>query len=155
MRRTDREVTNFDEIVKIVEKCDICRLALADDDVPYIIPLNFGFTIENSKLTLYFHGSDKGKKHELIKKNNHASFEMDCSHQLILSNNSCTCTMNYESVVGSGIIEYVDNAQKQNALLILMNHYYSDKSYNFNENMLSKTTVFKLTVSKITGKKHS
>lgn len=80
---------------------------------------------------------------------------MDCSHQLILSNNSCTCTMNYESVVGSGIIEYVDNAQKQNALLILMNHYYSDKSYNFNENMLSKTTVFKLTVSKITGKKHS
>ena len=82
MRRTDREVNNFDEIIKIVEKCDICRLALIDNDVPYIVPLNFGFTTENRKLTLYFHGADKGKKHELIKKNNHASFEMDCSHKL-------------------------------------------------------------------------
>ena len=36
------EITDFDEMMKIIAKCDTCRLALFDDEFPYIIPLNFG-----------------------------------------------------------------------------------------------------------------
>ena len=32
MRRKDREITDFDEMMKIIAKCDTCRLALFDDD---------------------------------------------------------------------------------------------------------------------------
>ena len=28
MRRKDREITDFDEMMKIIAKCDTCRLAL-------------------------------------------------------------------------------------------------------------------------------
>lgn len=42
MRRKDREITDFDEMIKIIEKCDTCRLALNDEEYPYIVPLNFG-----------------------------------------------------------------------------------------------------------------
>ena len=38
MRRKDREITDFNEIMKIIDKCDTCRLALFDDDFPYIVP---------------------------------------------------------------------------------------------------------------------
>ncbi|MEI3384762.1 MAG: hypothetical protein V8R62_03840 [Faecalibacillus intestinalis] len=34
MRRKDREITDFDEMMKIIAKCDTCRLALFDDEFP-------------------------------------------------------------------------------------------------------------------------
>ena len=47
MRRSDREITDLKEIVEIMRKCDVCRLALNDDGYPYIIPLNFGMCFDN------------------------------------------------------------------------------------------------------------
>ena len=69
MRRSDREVTEFNDIVSIIKKCDVCRLALIDENYPYIIPLNFGMNItEDNVLELYFHGATEGKKLDLISK---------------------------------------------------------------------------------------
>ncbi|WP_278453702.1 pyridoxamine 5'-phosphate oxidase family protein, partial [Thomasclavelia spiroformis] len=55
MRRKDREITDFDEIMNIINKCDTCRLALFDKEFPYIVPLNFGVDIRDEQLYLYFH----------------------------------------------------------------------------------------------------
>ncbi len=41
MRRKDREVTDFAEIVRIIDQCAIVRIGLADGDFPYIVPVNF------------------------------------------------------------------------------------------------------------------
>ena len=46
MRRKDREITDFDEMMKIIAKCDTCRVAMFDETFPYIIPLNFGTDLE-------------------------------------------------------------------------------------------------------------
>lgn len=45
MRRKDREITDFDEIVAIMRKCDVCRIAVNDGDTPYIVPMNFGLEV--------------------------------------------------------------------------------------------------------------
>lgn len=42
MRQKDREVTELQEIIAIMRRCDVCRLALNDEGYPYIVPLNFG-----------------------------------------------------------------------------------------------------------------
>ena len=42
MRRSDREIKEMTEMVKVMEQCDVCRLALNDEGYPYILPLNFG-----------------------------------------------------------------------------------------------------------------
>lgn len=42
MRRKDREITEFEEIIDVMERCGVCRLALHDEEYPYIVPLNFG-----------------------------------------------------------------------------------------------------------------
>lgn len=58
MRRKDREITDFDEMVKIIKECDACRIALNDEETgfPYIVPLNFGLDVEDERVYLYFHG---------------------------------------------------------------------------------------------------
>ncbi|RHM63514.1 MULTISPECIES: pyridoxamine 5'-phosphate oxidase family protein [Coprobacillaceae] len=154
MRRKDREITDFNEIIEIVKKCDVCRLALKDDDLPYIIPLNFGMNIENNQLVLYFHGALEGKKIELMKQDPRATFEMDCNHQFILYEERMSCTMGYESVIGHGTIEFIEADKKYEALKILMRQYHSE-DFQFNTNMMKSTSVFKLTVSDMTGKRRN
>ena len=75
MRRKDREITDFDEMMKIIAKCDTCRLALFDDEFPYIIPLNFGTDVEEGQLYLYFHSAKVGTKLDLIRKNKNSEIK--------------------------------------------------------------------------------
>lgn len=151
MRRSDREIKDINEIIKVIEKCDVCRLALNDDGYPYILPLNFGMQITNGKITLYFHGAAEGKKYELIEKDKRASFEMDCSHRLVTDIDKGNCTMEYESVIGKGIIEILSEEEKYDALCILMKHYHKEE-FLFNKAVIPKTTVMKLVVENVTGK---
>lgn len=61
MRRADREITDFDELIAVMRGCDVCRLALHDEPYPYILPLNFGLEVDGETVRLYFHGADTGR----------------------------------------------------------------------------------------------
>lgn len=154
MRRSDKEIKDINEIIQVMEKCDVCRLAFNDEDYPYIVPLNFGMSAEGTQIVLYFHGAGEGKKHELLAKDNHVGFEMDCAHNLVadLSKGSCSCTMEYESVIGCGRIESISDEEKYDALCILMKHYHIEE-FSFNESVMARTAVFKLVVERISGKR--
>lgn len=152
MRRADREVTDFQELIAIMEKCDVCRLSLNDDGYPYILPLNFGMQTADGRVELYFHGAAEGRKYELIQADNRASFEMDCGHRLVTDRERGNCTMEYESVIGRGRIEMVPDGEKYEALCILMRHYHKEE-VPFQRAVMPKTRVFKLVVEKMTGKR--
>lgn len=151
MRRSDREVKEFKDIVAIIQKCDVCRIALNNNGYPYILPLNFGMNTEGNRIELYFHGAVEGTKYDLIEKDNRASFEMDCEHRLVTDTERGSCTMEYESVIGQGHIEILPDDEKYNALRILMRHYHQEE-FPFNEAVMPHTKVFKLVVERVTGK---
>ncbi|MBM6678272.1 pyridoxamine 5'-phosphate oxidase family protein [Faecalicoccus pleomorphus] len=151
MRRKDREIKDFDKILQIMRQCDSCVLALNDDGFPYMVPLNFGMDIEDGQLYLYFHCAMQGKKLDLIRKDNRATFEMDCDHNFILYDERMSCTMGYSSVVGHGIIEFVEEEKKYEALKILMRQYHAE-DFQFNKDMIKVTTVLTMKVLDITGK---
>ncbi|WP_373218496.1 pyridoxamine 5'-phosphate oxidase family protein [Ruminococcus sp. 5_1_39BFAA] len=151
MRRSDREVTDRNEMIQIMEKCDVCRLVLNDEGYPYIVPLNFGMLVKEDRLELYFHGAAEGKKYDLIARDNRATFEMDCEHLLVLDEEKGNCTMNYESVIGRGFVEMVPDDEKYEGLCILMNHY-REEGFPFSQKAIPRTNVFKLVVTEMTGK---
>ncbi len=152
MRRSDREIKDFNDIVQVMERCDVCRLAFNDEEYPYILPLNFGMKTDDGQVVLYFHGANEGKKYELIAKDNRASFEMDCSHKLVTDISKGSCTMEYESVIGRGRIQMIPDDEKYEALCILMKHYHK-ADFAFNKAVMAHTTVFKLVVEQLSGKR--
>lgn len=152
MRRSDREVTDFTEQVNIIKKCDVCRVAFHDEEYPYILPLNFGIEIKNGQVILYFHGAIEGKKYDLMEKDNRVSFEMDCEHRLVTREEKGSCTMEYESVIGYGIMEFVPEEEKYDALMCLMRHYHKE-DFAFRTEVMAQTRVFRLNVQEMTGKK--
>jgi len=154
MRRKDREITDFQEMIAIMERCDVCRIALHDGDFPYIVPLNFGLDVQGKQVFLYFHAALKGKKLDLIAKDNRAAFEMDCGHNLILNGEDMSCTMDYESVMGRGTIEIAPDEEKFGALKILMRHYHAE-DFQFHTAPMKAAAVLKMTVTDMTAKRRN
>lgn len=154
MRRSDREITTLAELIKIMDKCDVCRLSLNDESgYPYIIPLNFGIKLLEDKVVLYFHSACEGRKLDIIRQDIRASFEMDCDHLLQSFADKGYCTMSYQSVIGHGKISFVEDLyEKKEALTILTDHYHNEH-FEFNPAAIPRTTVFKLDVTAMTGKK--
>lgn len=153
MRRKDREITDMNEILSIINKCDVCSVAFFDEAYPYIIPLNFGYHNYDDKIELYFHCAGVGKKLDLMKANPNVSFEMNCNRNLITAEDACDYTMEFESVCGNGSIEIIPDEEKITALNYLMKQYSDRGNFQYHESMVKRITMLKLTVHNITGKR--
>ncbi|MDO4582870.1 MAG: pyridoxamine 5'-phosphate oxidase family protein [Planctomycetia bacterium] len=157
MRRHEREITDPKKIQAILEKCDVCRIGLTDETAPYIVPMNFGFSLENGLLTLYFHGASEGRKLDLIRKNPHVGWEMDTNHQLLEGGNlPCRYGMAYQSLIGTGTITILETTEeKQFGLQKIMEHYAPPRRWHFPPESLKHVTVLALHITSISGKERN
>lgn len=160
MRRKEREVTDWEDIVGIIRRCKVCHVAFHGEQYPYVVPLNFGVAVRGEQqLCLYFHGADVGRKHELLRQNPHVAFVMENAQGIhtAADGRACGCSMFYESVMGEGILEYVDGDEKLAALRCLMRHYTDAPSLSshFDSEVLNKTVVLRLTAHRLSAKRHA
>lgn len=153
MRRKDREVTDFEQIVGIIDKCQIVRLGLASGDFPYIVPVNFAYTVEGNQIYLYIHGAMAGRKYELLSKNPSCSFEMDIPIQMDCIYEKKDVTMRYESVMGKAEAVFLEGEEKQRAMdEVIMNRYEETRNFEYNRAAVARTAVVRLKVTEITAK---
>jgi uncharacterized protein len=152
MRRKDRQIKDTAEIMDILRKADVCRIAMSDANVPYIVTMNFGLR-KNGAASLYFHSACEGKKIDILKKNNLVCFQADIEHEFLLHTTSCGCSMRYKSVVGMGRMTFVtDPAEKIEALQAIMAHYTKKQDHTFREELIERTTIMRLDIEEISGK---
>jgi hypothetical protein len=148
MRRSEREIKDRAVIDAIIRQCLVCRLGLADGVEPYIVPLCFGYDGE----ALYFHSASAGSKIDILRKNSRVCFEFDIPGGMREAEQGCRCGITYRSVIGFGTAEIIDDQEgKKRALEIIMAQY-SSKKYIFPEDVVAKTAVIKVVISRVTGK---
>lgn len=153
MRRLDREVTDFETIVRIIDECDIIRIGLADTDVPYIVPLNFAYTVSGKQIEFYVHGAMAGRKYELMNRNKRCSFEMDIPLEMDCIAEKKDVTMRYKCVMGIADITFLEGEEKINAIdNIIMDRYEKTRNFDYNRKKVEVTAVAKLTVTELTAK---
>jgi len=154
MRKKEREIKDISEIEDVISSSDVCRIAFANDNVPYIVTMNFGYSGGDNK-KLYFHCAREGKKLEMIKKNNYVCFEFDTDHDLHEGKTACGFGMSYRSVVGWGKIEIItDDEGKKQGLNHLMSHYSDRDDFSYEKEILDKTIVLRLDIAGMRGKKY-
>lgn len=152
MTRRELQVTDKQKILEILEKSKVMRIGLVDDGMPYVVPMNYGYVMEDDKLTLYVHGATQGYKLDVIRKNPVCCFEMDCDLQPFEGPVACKFGISYSSLMGRGqavIVE--DPEEKMRALTILMKTQ-SGKDFEFNEKLVSVVSVIRIDVSEYTAK---
>ena len=151
MRRANREMTDLNEIKKIVDECKVLRIATKDEEGLYVVPLNFGYSYENGKFTFYFHSAKEGRKIDAFKANEQVAFEMDCEHELLDAGKACGYSYKFASIIGTGSITFLEGEEKLDALSILMKHQ-TGKNFTFDEKMAKDVAVCSLTAEKLTAK---
>lgn len=153
MRRKDREITDFDEIIKIINECDIIRLGLSDGNFPYIVPVNFAYTVSDNQIEFYIHGAMAGRKFQMLSANPLCSFEMDIPLGIDCIVEKKDVTMRYKSVMGKAKTEFLEGEEKQFAIdNIIMKRYRETENFDYNKSAVKRTAVARLTVIEVSAK---
>jgi len=148
MRKKEKEITEASAIEAIIKKSLVCRLALSDDNFPYIVPLCFGYRDR----VLYFHGSLKGKKIDIIKKNQNICFEFDINTEIVKAEDACHWSMKYRSVIGFGKAQLLEDIEEKRKALNIIMSQYSNGTFEFNDAILKKSGVIKVEIENMKGK---
>ncbi len=152
MRRKDREITEISAIDEILSHCMVMRLAMSVDNVPYIVPLNFGYRRDDSCLEIYFHCAKIGKKLDCIANNPHVCFEMDCGHNLVTAETVDEYSYHYKSIVGYGTVEMVEDIEQKKLFLGQIVEHQTGKHFPMEDSYCKNTAIGKISVTEISAK---
>lgn len=151
--KREREVTNINEIKEILDKSMIVHIGMIDGDEPYVVPMNYGYTLENGVLCLYLHGATVGRKIDIIKKNPRVFFEMECDVAPFEGKVACQYGTTYSSVMGLGIAEVLEDIETKKDGLARFMKTQTGKDFVFEDKMVSIVNVIKITCTEFTAKK--
>jgi len=148
MRRKDKEINDKEQIEQVIQNAEICRLAMADGDQPYVVPLNFGYRDE----TVYFHCATQGRKIDVLKANPKVCLEFTTDLELVRAEKSCDWGQRFNCVLAFGQAHLLeDNDAKREALDVIMAHY-GGKGGDYSGGKLKITAVIAVKIDTMTGK---
>jgi uncharacterized protein len=150
MRRHDQEITDKAIIEDIMLKAPVCRIGLADNNMPYIVPVCFGYQ-DNC---IYVHSSRHGRKNEIIERNNNVCFEVEVDVEMVPAAMACKWNVTYRSVIGFGKASVVtDEAERIRALHVIMEHYSGEMEHHYDAGPLQHVAIIKIQIENMTGKR--
>lgn len=150
MQRTEREIKDRNEIETILHNATVCRLGLSMDNIPYIVPLNYGYK-DNC---LFFHCAKEGEKIEIIRQNNNVCFEIDIDSNIKKSDSPCKWSAHYKSVIGFGRAYFItEREEKVKGLDVIMSHYSDASKFEYADKSLDNVLIIKVEIDEMTGKK--
>ena len=156
MTRREREITDRAEILDILDRCSILHLGLVDGDEPYVVPMNYGYTMdEDGHLTFYLHGATQGRKLDLMRKNPRVFLEMECDVAPFEGDVACRYGTAYKSLMARGKAVSLEDPQEKMAGLSLFMKTQTGRDFEFNERLVKVVSVIRIDVDEYTAKRRN
>lgn len=153
MRNKKHEVTDFNTMVKVIDSSTTVRLGFNTEDLPYILPMNFGYEIRDNTIIIYVHSASKGRKVDLISESSKITVEFDNFIKYYRKNHSFTTS--YNCIMAEGEIEKVDDyTEKTKALNLLLKHCNFNEKIETDSKCVKYVNIYKITLSKLSCKIH-
>jgi len=150
MRRRSREIVDRTEIDAILHGDKVMHLALAQDNVPFLVPVFYGFDGK----ALYVHSASAGTKIEILKRNNQVCFEISTGHGVVTADAACDFEAKHRTVIGFGRAVFVDDdAEKVRALDLIVGRF-TEAKFDYPAAKLAITTVIRIDIDSIKGKSY-
>ena len=152
MTKRERQVTDPEQILHILDTAKVVHLGLSVNDEPYVVPMNYGYTMEEGKLTLYLHSALRGKKLDMIRANPRVFFEIDCDRLPFEGRLPCQYGMSYSSVMGRGEARILEDVEEKKQAMTLLMKTQTEKDFSFNDQLVSIVAVIRIDVTDYTAK---
>ena len=152
MTKRELEIKDESQIRHILDEAKVLHLGLAVDNEPYVVPMNYGYTMENGKLVLYLHSAVRGKKLDMVRANSRVFFEMDCDWMPFEGEKPCQYGLGYSSVMGCGRAQIVEDVEEKIKAMSALMKTQTQKDFEFNEKLVSIVAVIRIDVEEYTAK---
>jgi len=160
IRMKKRTCTDKDQINNFLSEAQTAFLGLVDDNIPYVIPLNYVYKDGN----FYVHGANTGRKINIINHNANACMTICENYGTIADPIPANIDTAYMSVIANGFIEMVTDLDEATAAMqAMLDKYVPDyfmaplsKAHveKYQSSLGSKTAVLKLKPMAMTAKLH-
>lgn len=150
--KRERQITDPEKIRYILDTAKILHLGLVDGDEPYVVPMNYGYTMEDGHLTLYLHGATAGRKLDLMEKNPKVFFCLECDVQPFEGQLPCQYGTTYASVMGKGIARIIEDVEEKMDGMTKLMKSQTGKDFTFNPRLVSIVSVIRIDVESFTAK---
>jgi nitroimidazol reductase NimA-like FMN-containing flavoprotein (pyridoxamine 5'-phosphate oxidase superfamily) len=151
VRRKDREITDSDVLKKVLKSTKYVTIALCMDNEPYLVSLSHGY--DEAANCLYFHCADEGKKIVYLKANPNVWGQAVQDYGV-----TDECDYAYTCVHFKGKISLIqDLSEKRHAMEVMVRQLSDnpeEKLAKIKPEKLAKTTMGRIDISYMTGKKH-
>jgi len=155
MRRSDRQIADFDGIVEVLRLCLTGHIGMVDAEGPYVTPISFGFEVVDGRVVIWCHGAAEGRKISAVRAGGRVCFEVDHLNEIVTEvPMACNMTALYESVIGFGQAQEVtDAAEARRGAAIIVDRYAPGNSQSLPNPLVPGVTVFKIELEDLTGKR--
>jgi nitroimidazol reductase NimA-like FMN-containing flavoprotein (pyridoxamine 5'-phosphate oxidase superfamily) len=159
MDETELADYGLSEMVDILNRAEVGRMALCDGSMPYLVPLNFLY--KDGKIVV--HCAWEGKKLDIISNNPNCCFEVDEYIGEVSYHYESQCHLDYDSVLAFGRARIEDNNETKIQLLQLFSEKYnelykkpvSNGGKRFTLEQVSECCCIVIDVSEITGRRET
>lgn len=152
MTRRERQVTDINEIIKILDNSKVLHLGLVDGDEPYVVPMNYGYTYENEKLTIWLHCARQGRKLDVMRVNPKVFFETEYGITPFEGEVACKYGITYSSIMGRGVATIIEDVETKKIALSSLMKTQTGKDFEFEDRMAEVVGVVKIDVLEFTAK---
>jgi uncharacterized protein len=149
MRRVDKEITDRGELRRILSEARICRLAMWDGERPYLVPLTFALDGDD----LVLHSARNGRKLDVLRRTPSVCFEVEEGVEVVRAATACGFSMRFRTVIGFGVVEFVDDRDERARLLALFGARFGAPPGPVPESELERTCLLRVRVHELTGKR--
>ena len=152
MTKRERQITDETQIRQILDKSKVVHLAMCVNDEPYVVPMNYGYTKEEGKLTLYLHCATKGRKLDMLQANPKVFFELDCDRMPFEGDKPCQYGLVYSSVMGRGTARIIEDVEEKKQAMSILMKTQTGKDFSFDEKLVSIVSVIRIDAAEYTAK---
>ena len=152
MTKREFRITDETRIREILDRAKVLHLGLCVDNEPYVVPMNYGYVMEEGRLVLYLHSAVRGKKLDMIRSNPRVFFELDCDVTPFEGQVACQYGLTYSSIMGRGNARIVEDVQEKMEAMSILMKTQTEKDFTFNERLVSIVAVIRIDVQEYTAK---
>ncbi len=150
MNLRPRILSKTEEIEHIINDAQVCYLGMSENNIPYVLPMNFA----NEPGVLYLHAAPEGHKLEVLAANPNVCININIGNELFHRHKEVGCSwgMKFKSVNIFGKAVFIEDYAEKYRIMQLFMIKFSGESYEFSEPSIRNVAIIRVEVGKITGK---
>lgn len=148
MRRSDRAITDPQELESVLREGAVCRMGLCDEGKPYVVPMNYGYRDGS----VFLHSAAEGRKIDILRRNPSVCLEFEKDVELVPAEAACSFSMKYRSVIASGKAVFLEGTEEKSFGLNAIMLQYTGREFVFPPQALEKIVVLRVDLEECSGK---